>query len=47
MLAILGGRNLIHPVITQGHLGEVFPDKIIYDAQTSSGGSGKEAAVSQ
>jgi DNA-binding response OmpR family regulator len=36
----LSRRNLIRPVITQGHIGEVLPDKIVYDAQTSSGGSG-------
>jgi len=36
----LARRNLIRPVITQGHIGEVLPDKIVYDAQTSSGGSG-------
>ena len=40
MLAELGRRNLIRPIITQGHLGDVLPDKIIYDAQTTSGGSG-------
>ncbi len=40
VLAELGRRNLIRPVITQGHLGDVLPDKIIYDAQTTSGGSG-------
>jgi S1-C subfamily serine protease len=36
----LARRNLIRPVITQGHIGDVLPDKIVYDAQTSSGGSG-------
>jgi S1-C subfamily serine protease len=36
----LARRKLIRPVITQGHIGEVLPDKIVYDAQTSSGGSG-------
>jgi S1-C subfamily serine protease len=39
-LAELGRRNLIRPVITQGHVGDVLPDKIIYDAQTTLGGSG-------
>ncbi|MGH9744957.1 MAG: trypsin-like peptidase domain-containing protein [Candidatus Acidiferrales bacterium] len=33
-------RNLIHPLITQGHIGDVLPDKIVFDAQTTSGGSG-------
>jgi DNA-binding response OmpR family regulator/S1-C subfamily serine protease len=36
----LARRNLIRPVITQGHIGEVLSDKIVYDAQTTSGGSG-------
>ncbi|HUE56440.1 MAG TPA: trypsin-like peptidase domain-containing protein [Candidatus Udaeobacter sp.] len=33
-------RKLIRPLITQGHIGDVLPDKIVYDAQTTSGGSG-------
>jgi S1-C subfamily serine protease len=33
-------RRLIRPMNTQGHIGDVLPDKIIYDAQTASGGSG-------
>jgi serine protease Do len=36
----LARRQLIRPVVTQGHIGDVLPDKIIYDAQTTSGGSG-------
>ena len=36
----LARRHLIRPVVTQGHVGDVLPDKIIYDAQTTSGGSG-------
>lgn len=36
----LARRHLITPVVTQGHIGDVLPDKIIYDAQTTSGGSG-------
>ena len=36
----LARRHLIEPVVTQGHIGSVHPDKIIYDAQTTSGGSG-------
>jgi len=36
----LARRKLIRPVTTQGHIGDVLPDKIIYDAQTTSGGSG-------
>jgi serine protease Do len=33
-------RKLIRPLVTQGHIGDVLPDKIVYDAQTMSGGSG-------
>ena len=36
----LARRRLIRPVTTQGHIGDVLPDKIVYDAQTTSGGSG-------
>jgi DNA-binding response OmpR family regulator/S1-C subfamily serine protease len=36
----LARRQLIRPVATQGHIGDVLPDKIVYDAQTASGGSG-------
>jgi DNA-binding response OmpR family regulator/S1-C subfamily serine protease len=36
----LAHRHLIRPVTTQGHIGDVLPDKIVYDAQTTSGGSG-------
>jgi DNA-binding response OmpR family regulator/S1-C subfamily serine protease len=36
----LARRHLIRPVTTQGHIGEVLADKIVYDAQTTSGGSG-------
>lgn len=36
----LAHRHLIRPVVTQGHIGDILPDKIIYDAQTTSGGSG-------
>jgi S1-C subfamily serine protease len=31
---------LIRPTATQGHIGDVLRDKIVYDAQTTSGGSG-------
>jgi DNA-binding response OmpR family regulator/S1-C subfamily serine protease len=40
MLTELARRNLIRPLITQGHIGDVLPDKIVFDAQTTSGGSG-------
>lgn len=36
----LARRNLIRPITTQGHIGDVLEDKIVYDAQTTSGGSG-------
>ena len=40
VLAELARRNLIHPIITQGHIGDILPEKIVFDAQTTSGGSG-------
>jgi DNA-binding response OmpR family regulator/S1-C subfamily serine protease len=40
VLAELARRDLIHPIITQGHIGDVLADKIVFDAQTTSGGSG-------
>ena len=40
LMTELAHRNLIRPVNTQGHIGDILPDKIIYDAQTTSGGSG-------
>ncbi len=40
ILAELAARNLIRPTVTQGHVGDVLKDKIVYDAQTTSGGSG-------
>ena len=40
VLDSLAHRNLIHPLITQGHIGDILPDKIVFDAQTTSGGSG-------
>jgi CheY-like chemotaxis protein len=36
----LAHQHLIRPVATQGHIGDVLSDKIVYDAQTTSGGSG-------
>jgi S1-C subfamily serine protease/CheY-like chemotaxis protein len=40
ILAELAARDLIRPTVTQGHIGDVLKDKIVYDAQTTSGGSG-------
>ncbi|HWW51439.1 MAG TPA: trypsin-like peptidase domain-containing protein [Verrucomicrobiae bacterium] len=36
----LARRKLIRPLVTQGHLGVVGPDRLVYDAQRTSGGSG-------
>lgn len=36
----LARRKLIRPLATQGHLGVVAPHRLVYDAQTTSGGSG-------
>lgn len=40
VLEELAKRKLIRPLVTQGHVGDVLADKIVYDAQTTSGGSG-------
>jgi len=40
VLAELARRNLIRPLTTQGHIGDVLANKIVYDAQTASGSSG-------
>ena len=36
----LARRQLIRPLATQGHLGVVAADRLVYDAQTTHGGSG-------
>ncbi len=36
----LAEQKLIRPTTTQGHIGDVLQDKIVYDAATTSGGSG-------
>jgi len=36
----LAAQHLIRPTTTQGHIGDVLTDKIVYDAATTSGGSG-------
>jgi DNA-binding response OmpR family regulator len=36
----LARRKLIRPLVTQGHLGVVGPDRLVYDAQKNNGGSG-------
>jgi S1-C subfamily serine protease len=40
LVAELGRRKLIRPLVTQGHLSVVGPDQLVYDAQTTHGGSG-------
>ncbi len=40
VMSELAKRKLIRPLVTQGHIGDVLTDKIVYDAQTTSGGSG-------
>lgn len=40
ILSALARQDLIRPLITQGHIGDVSSDKIVFDAQTTSGGSG-------
>ena len=40
LIAELAKRNAVSPVITQGALNEVKPTKLVYDALTTSGGSG-------
>ena len=47
VLAELATRHLIRPLVTQGHVGDVLPDKIVYDAQMTSGGSGGPILNSQ
>jgi S1-C subfamily serine protease/DNA-binding NarL/FixJ family response regulator len=36
----LAAQHLIRPTITQGHIGDILKDKIVYDAATTVGGSG-------
>jgi S1-C subfamily serine protease len=33
-------QHFVRPTTTQGHIGDVLKDKIVYDAATTSGGSG-------
>ncbi|HUJ38937.1 MAG TPA: trypsin-like peptidase domain-containing protein [Candidatus Acidoferrales bacterium] len=40
IMTALASRKLIRPITTQGHLGDILSDKLVYDAQTTSGGSG-------
>lgn len=36
----LATRQMIRPISTQGHISDIAPSRIAYDAQTSEGGSG-------
>jgi len=36
----LARRELIRPLTTQGHLGDILPNRLTYDASTTLGGSG-------
>lgn len=36
----LAEHKLIRPLATQGHVGDLLPDRLLYDAQTTQGGSG-------
>jgi S1-C subfamily serine protease/DNA-binding response OmpR family regulator len=40
IMSALAAQHLIRPTTTQGHIGDVLTDKIVYDAATTSGGSG-------
>jgi len=40
LVSRLASRHLIRPTTTQGHIGDVLNDKIVYDAATTFGGSG-------
>jgi S1-C subfamily serine protease len=40
IMARIASQQLIRPTTTQGHIGDVLKDKIVYDAATASGGSG-------
>ncbi|MFZ0433255.1 MAG: trypsin-like peptidase domain-containing protein [Candidatus Acidiferrales bacterium] len=40
VLDALATRSMIRPLVTQGHIGDILSDKIVFDAQTTSGGSG-------
>jgi serine protease Do len=37
---VMAARGLVRPAATQGHLGDVQPHQLTYDAQTAVGGSG-------
>src|SRR5580693_1990734 len=40
VMSRIASQKLIRPTTTQGHIGDVLKDKIVYDTATTSGGSG-------
>jgi serine protease Do len=40
VMSRIATQKLIRPTTTQGHIGDVLKDKIVYDTATTSGGSG-------
>lgn len=40
VMSRIASERLIRPTTTQGHIGDILKDKIVYDAATTSGGSG-------
>jgi S1-C subfamily serine protease len=40
VMSQIAAQRLIRPTTTQGHIGDVLQDQIVYDAATTSGGSG-------
>jgi len=40
LISELSKHNAVTPVITNGVLNEVLPKRLVYDAETTSGGSG-------
>lgn len=40
IMSRIASQRLIRPTTTQGHIGDILKDKIVYDAATTSGGSG-------
>jgi S1-C subfamily serine protease len=40
VMSRIASQRLIRPTTTQGHIGDVLRDKIVYDAATTTGGSG-------
>jgi serine protease Do len=40
LVSVMSSQHLIRPTTTQGHIGDVLKDQIVFDAATTSGGSG-------